>query len=561
LDTAPEAETIAADHAQRPHRSRACRIIRTPRNIFGIVRQYFAVQFPSVDPEECVSLADKSPLLTADSSFHQSRSKWWPFPNKNSFLLGSWFWTGGLQKSQSEFKNLIDIVGHPSFNSEDVRDTKWNSIFAKLGDSNPDEIDGEWLDVDAGWRKTRVDITVPFHRRMQNPGTSQFVGAELYHRSLVEVIKERICDPCNAAQIHLEPYELLWKRSDAYGEVKLHGELYTSEAFREAHHTLQQSPPEHNCDLPRVVLALMFWSDATHLTQFGSSQLWPCYMAIGNESKYRRCKPSCNLCSHVAYFQKVSKQPVQPSVFCVNSSWQLPDEFAHFATQHIGGKGPRKPFLAHCRRECFHAQVEILIDDEFLEAWRHGIVIKCFDGIFRRFYPRIFTYSADYPEKSVYAVSLCNVSCVLHNIRVLLASIKNRGRCPCPRCLIPKARMQNMGMAQDRQQRITLKRVDDHPRRFSIANARRLIYELNYAVDSKSLASFLNAESWVPTLVSYDLLFHTVAQAWTHLHPRMPFPTDSTLWGSISTKCWSSICCMSLNLACGKLFSYIYCEC
>jgi hypothetical protein len=85
--------------------------------------------------------------------------------------------------------------------------------------------------------------------------------------------------------------------------------------------------------------------------------------------------------------------------------------------------------------------------------------------------------------------------------RVLLASIKNRGQCPCPRCLIPKGRMHNMGMSQDRKQRITLKRVDNVQRRFSVENARKLIYESGYAVDS-SVFSFLNAQSLVPTLVS-----------------------------------------------------------
>jgi hypothetical protein len=85
-----------------------------------------------------------------------------------------------------------------------------------------------------------------------------------------------------------------------------------------------------------------------------------------------------------------------------------------------------------------------------------------------------------------------------------------------------------MGMARDRQQRITLKRVDNDSRRFNIANARRLIYELNYAVDSKSLPDFLKAESWAPTLVSYDFLFHKVARAWFHVRPRMLFPTNSS---------------------------------
>lgn len=59
--------------------------------------------------------------------------------------------------------------------------------------------------------------------------------------------------------------------------------------------------------------------------------------------------------------------------------------------------------MTHCHRELLHEQWRILLDDDFLDAWLHGIVIMCFDGILRRFYPRIFTYSADYPEK--YALS------------------------------------------------------------------------------------------------------------------------------------------------------------
>ena len=55
--------------------------------------------------------------------------------------------------------------------------------------------------------------------------------------------------------------------------------------------------------------------------------------------------------------------------------------------------------MTHCRRELFHAIWELLLDDEFRKAYEHGIVIDCADGIRWRLYPRIFTYSADYPEK------------------------------------------------------------------------------------------------------------------------------------------------------------------
>jgi len=65
------------------------------------------------------------------------------------------------------------------------------------------------------------------------------------------------------------------------------------------------------------------------------------------------------------------------------------------------GAKPSDALLTHCHREFFHAQWNILLDDDFLEAYEHGIVITCQDQVKCRMYPRIFTYSADYPEKYV----------------------------------------------------------------------------------------------------------------------------------------------------------------
>jgi hypothetical protein len=55
--------------------------------------------------------------------------------------------------------------------------------------------------------------------------------------------------------------------------------------------------------------------------------------------------------------------------------------------------------LAHCRHELPHKCWKIILDDEFLHAYEHGIVVDCGDGVCHRLYPRIFVYSADYPEK------------------------------------------------------------------------------------------------------------------------------------------------------------------
>jgi hypothetical protein len=63
------------------------------------------------------------------------------------------------------------------------------------------------------------------------------------------------------------------------------------------------------------------------------------------------------------------------------------------------GHPPSKQLMAHCRRELLHTQWEVLLDEEFLIAYKHGIVVVCCDGNARRFYPRLITYSGDYKEK------------------------------------------------------------------------------------------------------------------------------------------------------------------
>jgi hypothetical protein len=55
--------------------------------------------------------------------------------------------------------------------------------------------------------------------------------------------------------------------------------------------------------------------------------------------------------------------------------------------------------LTHCKRELMHAIWILLLDEEFMHAYVHGIVMECIDGILRRFFPQFFIYSADYPEK------------------------------------------------------------------------------------------------------------------------------------------------------------------
>jgi len=50
-----------------------------------------------------------------------------------------------------------------------------------------------------------------------------------------------------------------------------------------------------------------------------------------------------------------------------------------------------------------HAVWKLILSDDFLQAYKDGILLKSFDGITRRFFPRFLTYSGDYPEKYVHS--------------------------------------------------------------------------------------------------------------------------------------------------------------
>jgi hypothetical protein len=302
--------------------SRVLQTFRSSRNKFGLFRKYLSNRLPSHDPEEYVDLHGLSdgPAgmagITSPSSSRQhpeSETDFYPYPNESSFLLGHWYWNGGNQKSRESFRELLDVVGDPGFCPDDVRAAQWSKIDAKLARNDFDKEDyieeeegGEWMDEDAGWQRTPVAISVPFAKRLtKKPGPKTFIAGELYHRSFVSVIREKLANPDDDRQFHYEPFELFWRPPDSSDDIRVHGELYTSQAFLDTHRELQESPGEPGCSLPRVVVAMMLWSDATHLTSFGNAKLWPLYLYFGNESKYRRCKPTCHLCNHVAYFQSV----------------------------------------------------------------------------------------------------------------------------------------------------------------------------------------------------------------------------------------------------------------
>lgn len=84
---------------------------------------------------------------------------------------------------------------------------------------------------------------------------------------------------------------------------------------------------------------------------------------------------------------------------------------------------------------------------------------------------------------------------------MLIANIRNLGGCPCPRCLIPKDKVQDVATESDMLQRAALSRHDTVERRTKVSSARDLIYGQHYVVDTLQVEELLKSESLVPTIV------------------------------------------------------------
>ena len=100
---------------------------------------------------------------------------------------------------------------------------------------------------------------------------------------------------------------------------------------------------------------------------------------------------------------------------------------------------------------------------------------------------------------------ILNFSLQMH--RVLIATIRDMGRCPCPRCTIKKEDISALGTTMDMKSRQINVRCDDDNFRATVQKARDNIYQGGYALSSeRGVEQLLREHSLVPTLVSYSII-------------------------------------------------------
>jgi hypothetical protein len=338
-------------------------------NNFGLWKDY--LYRPSHDPDAQISPEDlyRPHLSTIIPELDRPGAD--KPSNRTVDLLLNWQNTGSPSKSNEEIDNLVhNVLLHPDFDLNEL--ISFNTI-RENKKSDAKEEQSPLL----SFQHADIKIEVPSGTKLTASQLFSIPG--LYYRNIMSLIKDTF-ESVIFLQFHLTPYKLFCRHP--YHDQHIYSEIYDSGVFLEEHDKVQCAPVEGSCDCERVVAALMFWSDATHLVTFGTTNLWPIYMQFGNLSKYIRGKLNSGATKHVAYI------PPLPD--------SLRDELKAF---HEKWNSQKKDILTHCRWELMHGVWRFLLDREFLSAYKHGMVVQCYDGIERRIYPRIFTYSADYPEK------------------------------------------------------------------------------------------------------------------------------------------------------------------
>ena len=318
------AETVADATPQSPSVTNfVWKVVHTVKNSFGMYREFPCI--PTHNPDDFVTLDQlsdvRAPPATTDShptenspfslsivSMSESPStSYAPFANSSIFGLMNWMWTGSAMKSVSEMVRLVDFLKSDDFKKEDitgfdVRKETTNLDKSLEFDKTHDGSDGSH----DGWREAEIEIQVPdgqIHASDDDIPTFSVPG--LHYRSLTAIIKSAFQDPASKC-FHYTPFKCFWKPGPTEPPQRVHDKIYSSDAMVEAYVELWNGPREPGCDLEQVIAAVMYWSDSTHLANFGTAALWPLYIFFGNQSKWLRGKPRTASCHHAAYIPKAS---------------------------------------------------------------------------------------------------------------------------------------------------------------------------------------------------------------------------------------------------------------
>ena len=426
----------------------------TPTDAFGVFRCYFRKLQQMPEDDSVLEAVCDAPGLEGSNATNERgyESIFWllrnvavsvdakgpdygPFANASQFRLFDYFYDRSEVRSHDAFDDLLHLLRSDNFSVDDLE-----GFSARKGDRALEDWvgrPGSVFSKEDGWLHSSVTIALPPPKR--DPSASEETAATfevtgIIHRSLRPLLEAAVQDTASRRPNghHWVPHEMHWVPFGSEGSssstpspspsshstppgptpIRVYTDCYNTDAMLEADAEVRNKPRHEDDDdeVENVVLPLLLWSDATHLSSFGAALLWPIYLYFGNLSKYIRGHPTEFAGHHLAYIPDASTQ----FLCCQLSSLiisQLPDSLKDEYIKAYG-QAPTADVLTFCKRELFNKVWLLILDEAFLEMYEHGVNMKCGDGVVCRIFPRFFTYSADYPEKcALFFFRMCLLTC------------------------------------------------------------------------------------------------------------------------------------------------------
>ena len=316
-DFLPESAAIFETEARAGPLQRVILVVRdrlvTVANLFGIWRDY--PRRPTRDPDAALRICDlaepssqkAAPLPSLhhpiSPKLHSSSQPYWPFANVTIHRAMQWLNNGNTAKSEAQLNDFVRKVILPlDFQQEHLTGFDAHCENLRLDDALSQS------SFYAQFKESTVDILVP--SGAIGVPSKTFTVPGLLHRNLTTVISDMF-NSSHSHLYHFSPFRLYHTSPFTKQKERIFGELYTSDAFLEEHEKVQRHsslpPDDLKCEREKVIAALMFSSDSTHLTNFGSAKAWPIYLMLGNLSKYIRAQPKSGAMHHLAYIPSVSE--------------------------------------------------------------------------------------------------------------------------------------------------------------------------------------------------------------------------------------------------------------
>jgi hypothetical protein len=260
---------------------------------------------PTQHPSEVTAITEASPSTSVN--------RFYPFLNATVFRCMNWFQQASGIVSAAEFDRLIrEVILSDDFTREDLMGFNTTRELARIDKHGSTNVP---FSADDGWKKGSVMLHLPKTKakHASEAASPQAAISDIHYRPLTEVIKAA-CQSSQAKEFHWVPFKLLHQSQTGDPPVRAYTDIYNSNAMLEEDARIRAAGRDLNddADTEIAVLAMLLWSDSTHLANFGTASLWPVYLYFGNISKYVRGRPNAHAAYHIAYIPSVSLGPDLP---------------------------------------------------------------------------------------------------------------------------------------------------------------------------------------------------------------------------------------------------------